>query len=404
MQKNRNMLLNGSPAVGGTAQKFWNIASVSETEGEITLYGDVLSKKPYDYWTGEAIPGDYITPEGFREDLEAVAGKEKITVKINSCGGDLYTGIAIHNAIKGLSADVSVIVEGIAASAASVIAMAGKNVSVFPGSIIMIHGVKVWNWDGMTLQDVKKFEQMMDANEKAIAEIYHAKTGIEVDKLRNMMTKEKWMTGKEAVELGFADSVIEDAEETEITMSANKKFLMVNGIRHDSAFFRNMPDFPVAKESAKPDPKPDAVIKSHEGSRKIMTLDELRAEQPELVEQIENSARSSVDVAAAVTAERKRIEEIDSIAASVPDQQMVNEAKYGENACTAQELSFRVLKQSAKEGQNFLADMQKDAAASGTASVGASPNGGAEKTEAEKDAAEFKNIVDLFNSQKGEIK
>lgn len=135
-----------------------------------------------------------------------------------------------------------------------------------------------------------------------------------------------------------------------------------------------------------------------------MTLDELRAEQPELVEQIENSARSSVDVAAAVTAERKRIEEIDSIAASVPDQQMVNEAKYGENACTAQELSFRVLKQSAKEGQNFLADMQKDAATSGTASVGASPNGGAEKTEAEKDEAEFKNIVDLFNSQKGEIK
>lgn len=135
-----------------------------------------------------------------------------------------------------------------------------------------------------------------------------------------------------------------------------------------------------------------------------MTLDELRAEQPELVEQIENSARSSVDVAAAVSAERKRIEEIDSIAASVPDQQMVNEAKYGENACTAQELSFRVLKQSAKEGQNFLADMQKDAAASGTASVGASPNGGAEKTEAEKDEAEFKNIVDLFNSQKGEIK
>lgn len=404
MQKNSKMLLNGSPAVGGTAQKFWNIASVSETEGEITLYGDVLSKKPYDFWTGEAVPGDYITPEGFREDLEAVSGKEKITVKINSCGGDLYTGIAIHNAIKGLKADVSVIVEGIAASAASVIAMAGKTVSVFPGSIIMIHGVSVWNWDGMTLQDVKKLEQMMDANEKAIAEIYHAKTGIEVDKLRNMMTKEKWMTGKEAVELGFADSVIEDAEETEITMSANKKFLMVNGIRHDSAFFRNMPDFPVVNDSAKPDAKPDAVLKSHEGGRKIMTLDELRAEQPELVEQIENSARSSVDVAAAVTAERKRIEEIDSIAASVPDQQMVNEAKYGENACTAQELSFRVLKQSAKEGQNFLADMQKDAAASGTASVGASPNGGAEATEAEKDEAEFKNIVDLFNSQKGEIK
>lgn len=80
--------------------KMWNMASVSEDEGEIVLYGDIESQKPIDWWTGEPASGMYITPEGFMEDLETVKGKSKITVKLNSCGGDLYTGIAIHNAIK----------------------------------------------------------------------------------------------------------------------------------------------------------------------------------------------------------------------------------------------------------------------------------------------------------------
>ena len=111
--------------------KFWNMASVSDDEGEITLYGDVVSRQPVDWWTGEEVPGLFITPEGFMEDLAAVKNKSKITVKLNSCGGDLYTGIAIHNALKALSGEVNVVVEGIAASAASVIMCAGDTVTVY---------------------------------------------------------------------------------------------------------------------------------------------------------------------------------------------------------------------------------------------------------------------------------
>ena len=125
------------------ATKFWNMASTGDDEGEITLYGDVMSQQPVDWWTGEPEPGLFITPEGFMEDLAAVKDKGHITVKLNSCGGDLYTGIAIHNALKALSGEVNVIVEGIAASAASVIMCAGDTVTVYPGSLIMIHGVSV---------------------------------------------------------------------------------------------------------------------------------------------------------------------------------------------------------------------------------------------------------------------
>lgn len=398
-------VLNGNPS--GKAQRFWNMTALNETDAEITLYGDVVSRQPTDWWTGEAIPGQFITPEGFAQDLELIRGKQNVTVKINSCGGDLYTGIAIHNALKGLEANITTVVEGIAASAASVIAMAGDTVSVFPGSLIMIHGVSVYNYDGMNLQDVKKIEQMMDANERAIAEIYHAKTGIECDKLRNMMAKEKWMTGQEAVDLGFADNVIEDAAETQISMSANKKFLIVNGIVHNSAYFKSMPDFPVQKpakpqNSAKPTNKPDANKKENEGGKKVMNLDELRAQYPDLVAEIENAARNSVDVAAAIATERSRIADIDSIAASIPDQAMVNEAKYGESACTAQELSFRVLQNSARQGAQFLTAMQADNAVSGTEGVGAAPVNGTEPVNTkEADEAELKTVFDAFNKMRG---
>lgn len=400
MKSKRVQMMNGSANPEGTAPKFWNVASLSEDEGEITLYGDVLSKRMYDWWTGELIPGLYITPEGFMEDLALVKDKKNITVKINSCGGDLYTGLAIHNALKGLTANVKTVVEGIAASAASVIAMAGDTVEVYPGSLIMIHGVSIRNYGDINLQDVQKMERMIDANEKAIAAIYNQRTGIDTEEIRTMMAEEKWMTGEEAVEKGFADKICEEKNTVDIGMSSNKKILMVNGISHDTFGFRNMPEFRIiTQNSAKPVPVPVADSNSNElkeeGGKKHMTFDELRTQEPDLVTQIQNEA---------VAIERQRMKDIDSIAASIPDQEMVNEAKYGENSCTAQELSFRVLQNSAKEGRNFLSQMESDSEQSGVNNVGAAPNSGDANSDDEKDAVELKNIVNLYNSMKGETK
>ena len=211
MRTHNTPRLCAGPQTAGTPIKFWNVASIGDDEGEITLYGDVVSRQPVDWWTGEPEPGLYIAPESFMEDLAAVKGKSNITIKINSTGGDLYTGIAIHNAIKGLSGHKVVIVEGIAASAASVIACAGDEVQVYPGSMVMIHGVAGLLMDYYTLADLKKLQKDFDSSERAIAEIYHAKTGIAVEQLRTMMTRETWMVGQEAIDNGFADSGLEDA-------------------------------------------------------------------------------------------------------------------------------------------------------------------------------------------------
>lgn len=394
-----------------TAPKFWNVASVSDDEGEITLYGDVMSQQPIDWWTGEPEPGLYITPEGFMEDLAAVRDKAHITVKLNSCGGDLYTGIAIHNALKALSGEVNVVVEGIAASAASVIMCAGDTVTVYPGSLVMIHGVSVVLWDALNIQDMKQLMKGMDASERAVAEIYNGKTGIAVETLRSMMTKETWLTGREALEKGFADELKEDEDDPDMSMSADKKVLYVNGVSHNVEGLRNVPGTIPIRASAKPAARPEANKKpttkpsaKSEGGKNHMTLEELRAQEPELVAQIENDARAGAQTQAnadAVAAERQRLAEIDSIAASIPDQQLVHDAKYGDKPCTAQELCFRVMQQSAASGQNFLAAYMKDGAASGAGNVGAAPNGGTPSTQQEQDAADIQAVVNAYNKTKG---
>lgn len=414
--KKHNFRMGPAPAVAqqtAAAPKFWNMASVSDDEGEITLYGDVVSQQPVDWWTGEPEPGLFITPEGFMEDLAAVKDKSKITVKLNSCGGDLYTGIAIHNALKALSGEVNVVVEGIAASAASVIMCAGDTVTVYPGSLVMIHGVSVFLWDAMNIQDMKQLMKGMDASERAVAEIYNAKTGIEVDTLRSMMTKETWLTGSEALEKGFADELVKDVT-PDMSMSADRKVLMVNGVRHNIEGLRNVPGTIPVKNIATPpaakpgvNTKPTANAATKEGGNTPMTPEEMRAAHPEVVAQIEQAAVNAAQTQAnaeAVAAERQRLEAIDSIAASIPDQQLVHDAKYGANPCTAQELCFRVMQKSAASGQQFLANYQADGAASGAASVGAAPNGGAPTNKQEQDMADINAVVAAYNQTKGGTK
>lgn len=374
--------------------RFWNIASTGANDGEILLYGDVCSRQPIDWWSGEPEPGMFITPEGFMEDLNTVKGKSNITIKINSCGGDLYTGIAIHNALRGLTANKTVIVEGIAASAASVIMCAGDDVQVYPGSMVMIHGVSGLLYDCYNLQDLKKLQRKFDASEQAIAEIYHKKTGIETDKLRSMMEKEKWMTGQEVIDEGFADTLLDGAE-PDIQMSADKKVLMVAGLSTDISRLQ-IPDkiaakIPVAKNTITP-PIDGAVniIKptetGGEGGHEQMTLEELKAKNPDLVAALDTELREKVTadnkaaIEAAVTtakaeaaeAERKRIQDIESIEAVVGDKKMIASAKY-EKPCTAQELSFNWTQAQAKSGKTYLDNLGADTENSNAAQVGAEP-------------------------------
>lgn len=359
--------------------KMWNMASVSEDEGEIVLYGDIESRQPIDFWTDEPVPGMFITPEGFMEDLETVKGKSKITVKLNSCGGDLYTGIAIHNAIKALSADVTIVVEGIAASAASIIMCAGDKVQVYPGSIVMIHEPACTVVDFCNKDDLKKIIKMLEAGIDAAAAVYKDKTDLDVETLKTMMHKETWMTGQEALDKGFADELISGNVDTSFLEANGKKVLMVAGIKHDANGYHIPETLNINRISA--EDESDAEINKpgnntgalEEGGTMEMfnSVEELRAAMPELVSQIEASAAEAAvkeAVDSAVAEERARQKSIDEISATIADAELVNDAKY-EHPCSAEELAFAALKKQAQLGATMLTKMSHDTTNSGVQDI-----------------------------------
>lgn len=400
-------MINGPAAPAAqTVPKFWNVLSHEDTDSaEITMYGDVCAQQPADWWSGEPEPGLYITPEGFLEDLSQVKNKSQITVKLNSCGGDLYTGIAIHNALKGLKGHKTVIVEGIAASAASVIAMAGDEVQVYPGSMIMIHGVSGLFYDYMTIWDLKQAVKSFDAAEQAIAEIYKAKTGTETDALRAMMAKETWMVGQQAIDKGFADTLLGDSGPG-MSLSADRKVLLVAGVRHDVRDFHNLPgsipvepSAPATNAAGSNHIRPVNQTGQHQKGVTTMTEAEIRAQYPEIVAGIENAAAEAAR-ATAINEERARLQGIEEIQAQIGDAQLIADAKFGEHPCDAATLALNAMKKQAVQGTQFLSALRRDAAASGVQNVTGTPNGG-NADQGHDDNAEFSGAVNAFKAMRG---
>ena len=166
-------------------------------EGERTL----LLNGPIDV---ESWFGDEVTPALFRDDLNA--GDGDITVWINSPGGDCNAAAQIYNMLRDYKGHVTVKIDGIAASAASVVAMAGDTVLMSPVSMMMIHNpstIAIGN-----AGDMQKAIDMLDAVKESIINAYRLKSGLSRNRISQMMDDESWFDANKAVELHFADGVI----------------------------------------------------------------------------------------------------------------------------------------------------------------------------------------------------
>lgn len=180
-------------------RKFWNWIKNQE-EGELesrTLFlnGEISDETWY---------GDEVTPKLFKDELNA--GKGPISVWINSPGGDVFAAAQIYNMLMDYPYDVTVKIDGLAASAASVIAMAGTEVQMSPVAMMMIHNpatVAIGDSDEM-----KKAIKMLDEVKESIMNAYEIKSGLGRDKISKLMDAESWFNAKKAVELGFADKIL----------------------------------------------------------------------------------------------------------------------------------------------------------------------------------------------------
>lgn len=369
------------PARLNENKKFWNMAKNEDGHAEIFLEGDIEPEQPKD-WFGDAIDGNFITPEGFREDLETLKDANDITVHINSNGGDVYTSIAIHNALKSLDKNVSVVVDGVALSGGSVIAMAGDTIDMYPGSMMMIHKVSAFAYGMYNADELSKIEKACDAMDEAIATIYSNRTGKTIDECRELMGDETWMTGAKAVENGFADNVIDG--DVDIKLDNKSKTLFVNKVKISATDLNVPKNIKRLKDAPKKAKK--AQNKGEKGDSPKMDLETLKKDFPDLVNQIKVEA---------VNAERNRIKEIDEISSNISDADAIKEAKYGENPTNAATLAFNYLKKAKNLGQQFVRDLENGAETSGANKVTAEPTSNPEEmTQDQKDEAEGLKALD----------
>lgn len=177
--------------------KFWKFENKVSSEGSSNLYldGDIANET---WW------GDEVTPEAFRTELRQMKGD--LTVHINSPGGDVFAGVTIYNALKDYhKGKVTVKVDGLAASIASVVAMAGDEIIMSPGSMMMIHNP--WSIGAGSSDELRKAADTLDRIKESILPIYTDRTGLTEDEVQDLMDAETWMSAEKAVELGFADTV-----------------------------------------------------------------------------------------------------------------------------------------------------------------------------------------------------
>lgn len=403
---------NNAPQVN-IQRPCYAMASTDGQNADITMYGQIVETQPIDWWTDEPIPGQYIIESEFLNDLAQIEGCSQITIRMDSLGGDAGVSILIHNRLRELAAkgkNLVCIVDGVAMSGGSLIMCACDTVKVNPSSLVMIH--KCWShvWGNYNADELRKAADANDAWDKSQVSIYKRKTGMSETVLLHMMADTTYMTGKEAVEKGFANELLDDAEPVAISASADRHTIFAKGHALRLPGVKLPDSIPLAKATA---PAAAAntpaapAAQSNEGGQSTMANNANPAPATPAAE----NPQAAVD--AAVIAERNRLAEIDSVA-SLFDPALVQEAKYGETACDARELSFRAAKAAAEQGHEFLKNLEADNAASGAQSVeavpGASASGSPEslpdakgnvpKTQAERMAAAEAVVAELLDDDK----
>ena len=170
------------------------VSGIKDRSAEVFIYGDIGG-----YWE------EAVNAESFAKEISELDADD-INVRIKSYGGVVFDGIAIYNALVRHKAKITIHVDGIAASIASVIAMAGDEIVMSEGSYIMIH--KPWSYVSGNAEDMRKEGEILDKLEAGILDIYEARTGKDRKQLESWISDETWFSAQEAVDSGFADIMV----------------------------------------------------------------------------------------------------------------------------------------------------------------------------------------------------
>lgn len=193
--------------------KFWNFACDNETQTRTLTINGVIAE--------EAWFDNEVAPKEFRDELNA--GQGDITVVINSPGGDFFAGTEIYNMLLDYPGKVTVKIDALAASAASIIAMAGDSIIMSPVSMMMIHNPATLAYG--QADDMQKAIDMLNAVKESIINAYMQKTHLTHDQLAEMMSNETWLDANKAKELGFCDQITDRENAPDSTMTNHTGYL-----------------------------------------------------------------------------------------------------------------------------------------------------------------------------------
>lgn len=350
---------------------FWQVKNLAGNEAELILYGTISDNS---WW------GDEITPKQFVDDIKGLGSIDTLTVRINSGGGDVFAAQAIGAQIDSLNkagTETVCRIDGLCASAATIIAAHCKKTVANSDALYMIHLPSVCLWDACDENDLQACLNELKAVKDGILQLYAKKTGQDMDVLTGWMEDTSWFTANEAKENGFIDEVDEDAEPALIENRAGALFVnsvytglcmneapdyVKSALRKQRRFSntKNPADAPENKEEPK---MAENKTTGAPAAPAITTVDALRTAYPDLVKQIENAAAQS-----AATAERARIKDIEDMTAP-GDEQAAYDAKFGDKPQDAAAYAIACMKAQKAAGAKHMADAEDDAAKSGVNGV-----------------------------------
>lgn len=203
-----------------------------ETSSKSRTYEIKAKDQTAEIWIYEDIGEGWfggLSAKQFSDDLKGIGAVDLIQVRLNSSGGSLVDGVAIYNSLKRHNARVEVSIDGMAASIASIIAMAGDKIEIAYNAMMMIH--EPWTIAAGTSADFRKTAEVMDKTSDTLITTYQNKTGLDAGTIKLWMEEETWLNAEEAVKHGFADEIT-GASELPIAASLDKRIL---------AQFKNIP-------------------------------------------------------------------------------------------------------------------------------------------------------------------
>ncbi len=200
---------------------FYSFEKTTETSADLYIYGDITS---YEWDESD------VSAFGFKQDLDNLGDVSEINVHINSLGGSTFQGLAIYNLLKQHKATINTYIDGIAASSASIIAMAGDRIYIPKTSLIMIHNC--WTYAIGNAKELRKTAEDMDKIAEAYKAAYLSKIKITEEELNKLLDEETYLTADECIEKGFADEIIEQKENAGVNQYASMSILkLVNKVK-----------------------------------------------------------------------------------------------------------------------------------------------------------------------------